>query len=162
MQFLTTMRRRMAPPVVATTLLALSVLAAAACSSSDATAPNSSNGDNAAITAQGRWALRTLNGATIPGATAAVNGTQITVWRDTLEIWGTGSGDYNETIEYSAGPNPYNNDVPLVYTSVEAGTWTASGNTITFTTSDGQRYTGTIAGNTLTENVPGFMQVYSR
>jgi len=128
--------------------LALATLAA--CGGESPTAPSGP-------AVSGSWTMRTVNGTPLPVSLILADGTQIIARSSVLTLTGDRSGTYQEVITFSFTATPN-----LTSAVSETGTWTVAGNIISFATSDGDHYTGTVTGNTLTEVVGGFAQVYSR
>jgi len=129
----------------------LFALAIVNCGGSD-----SSVGPNASV--GGTWNLRSINGTPLP-ANFVDQGTTLTITSSTLTMSGSTSGAYNEVIAYRA----VSGGQTVTGTQTEVGTWSANGGSITFNDqTDRTTYQGSVSGNTLTEIVNGFTQVYSR
>jgi len=128
--------------------LALATLAA--CGGESPTAPSGP-------AVSGTWTMRTVNGTPLPVSLILANGAQIIARSAVLTLTGDRSGTYQEVVTFSFTATPN-----LTSANSETGTWTVAGNIISFATSTGDHYTGTVTGNTLTEVVGGLAQVYSR
>lgn len=128
-------------------LLCLAVLMLAACGG-DSTSPTTR--------VSGTWHLRSINGTSLPYTFPPDNGTTATVTGSTLTL--SDNGSYNEVVSLRlVSANATNNA-----TVTEVGTWTANGGAITFNdNTDQATYQGSVSGNTLTEIVGGFTEVYS-
>jgi len=122
----------------------------AACGGESPTAPSGPQ-------VSGTWTMRTVNGTPLPVSLILADGTQIIARSSVLTLTGDRSGTYQEVITFSFTATPN-----LTSAISENGTWTVAGNIISFATNQGDHYTGTVTGNTLTEVVGGFAQVYSR
>lgn len=129
-------------------LAAAIVLAAGACGSND------SNVTSPIFGASGTWSLQSINGTGLPVTLGS--GTQtVAVLASTLTI--SDNGNYNEVVTL----RPFGATTNTVLT--EVGTWTFANGVITFNDqTDGIIYTGTVSGNTLTENSGNFVSVYAR
>lgn len=129
------------------TWIAIAVLVAAgACGSNDSTSPT--------LNASGTWSLQSINGTVLPVTIGSGNQT-VSVISSTLTI--SSNGNYNEVVTLR----------PLGATSnttfTEIGTWSFTNGVVTFNDqTDGITYTGSLSGNTLTENTSGFVSVYAR
>jgi hypothetical protein len=131
-------------------LAILLVTLAAACGS-DSTAPNTNN-----VNVSGVWNLRTMNGQALP-ITATVNGIAIVITSDVLTLNGSNSGTYTDIGQYRVATSGQ------IGTNVEAGTWSATGGSITLNDqTDGVTYQASVTGSALTEIVSGVTQVYGR
>lgn len=127
--------------------IAIAILVAAgACGSDDSTSP--------IVGASGTWNLQSINGSALPVTIGS--GTQtVTVIASTLTI--SSNGNYNEVVTL----RPVGTTTNTTFT--EIGTWSATNGLVTFNDqTDGVTYTGTVSGNTLTENAAGFTSVYTR
>jgi hypothetical protein len=128
--------------------IAVAVLvAAAACGSDDdSTSP--------IVGASGTWALQSINGSALP-VTLGSGSQAVSVIASTLTI--SSNGNYNEVVTLRPAGATTNT------TFTEIGTWSVSNGVVTFNDqTDGITYTGSVSGNTLTENTAGFVSVYSR
>lgn len=132
-------------------MLALfSLLALAACGSDATTGP-------AGGSVSGTWNLRTINGSALPVVLQTTSG-NVTVISSVLTLNPSG-GAYNEVTSLSA----ISGATTVTGTQTEVGTWFANGGAITFNDQTDQVvYQGSVSGNTLTEIVNGFTEVYSR
>jgi hypothetical protein len=128
--------------------IAVAVLAAAtACGSDDdSTSP--------IVGASGTWSLQSINGSALPVTIGS--GTQaVSVIASTLTI--SSNGNYNEVVTLRPAGASSNT------TFTEIGTWSFTNGVVTFNDqTDGITYTGSVNGNTLTENTAGFVSVYAR
>jgi len=122
------------------------VVAAGACGSNDSTSPT--------LDASGSWNLQTINGSALPVIIGS--GTQaVTVLASTLTI--SANGNYNEVVTL----RPVGTTTNTTFT--EIGTWSFTNGVVTFNDqTDAVTYTGSVSGNTLTENTAGFVSVYAR
>jgi len=127
--------------------LAVAILVAAgACGSDDSTSPT--------LGASGTWSLQSINGSALPVTIGS--GTQaVTVVASTLTI--SSNGNYNEVVTL----RPVGATTNTTFT--ETGTWSFANGVVTFNDqTDAITYTGSVNGNTLTENTAGFVSVYMR
>lgn len=121
------------------------VLAASACGS-DSTSP--------IVGANGTWSLQAINGSALP-VTLRTGSDALAVLGSTLTI--SADGSYNELVTVRPAGATTNTILS------ETGTWSFANGVVTFNDqTDAIVYTGTVSGNTLTENSGGFISVYSR
>lgn len=133
--------RRTALSVIAVTLIT-------ACGG-DSTAPKT--------TVAGTWSLQSINGASLPASFPPSNGSTITVTASTLNM--VANGTYNEVISLRIVTGA----ATTTTTVSEVGTWTENNGSVFFSDqTDKTTYQGSVTGNTLTEIVDGFTQVYAR
>ena len=100
--------------------------------------------------------LRSINGTSLP-YTKTLGTATLRITSDVLTLHG--DGGYEESTTYSI-PSGQSTQVS---TTVERGTYSASGNTITFTSKmNGSRYSGSVNGTTLTESASGGTMIYER
>lgn len=109
----------------------------AACSIGDSVGPDGS--------LDATFTLRTLNGRSLPYTFS--NG--VTLVSDELTLYRDGS--YEDISRYADGS-----------TSIEEGSYTNTNGSIYFDPLSGTPYQGSITGNTLTQIVAGFTQVFRR
>ena len=122
------------------------LVAAGACGSDDSTSPP--------LGASGTWSLQTINGTALP-VTIGSGSQAVSVISSTLTI--SSNGNYNEVVTL----RPLGAASNTIFT--ETGTWSFTNGVVTFNDqTDGITYTGSISGNSLTENTGGFVSVYSR
>jgi len=122
------------------------LVAAAACGSNDSTSPP--------LGASGTWSLQTINGTALP-VTIGSGSQAVSVISSTLTI--SSNGNYNEVVTL----RPLGAASNTIFT--EIGTWSFTNGVVTFNDqTDGITYTGSISGNSLTENTGGFVSVYAR
>jgi hypothetical protein len=122
------------------------VLGASACGSSDSTSP--------IVGASGTWSLQAINGTALP-VTLNSGAQAVTVLASTLTI--SSNGNYNEIVTIRPAGTTTNT------TLTEIGTWTFANGVVTFNDqTDAFTYTGTVNGNTLTENSGSFVSIYAR
>ena len=122
------------------------LVAAAACGSNDSTSPP--------LGASGTWSLQTINGTALP-VTIGSGSQAVSVVSSTLTI--SSNGNYNEVVTL----RPLGAASNTIFT--EIGTWSFTNGVVTFNDqTDGITYTGSISGNSLTENTGGFVSVYAR
>lgn len=108
----------------------------AACSV-DSTGPNGS--------VSGNYSLRTINGQTLPYTFSSglqLTSEQLTLYRD---------GTYEDVSRYSDGSS-----------FVDDGDYDNYNGSITFYSSTGQTYQGSLSGSRLTQFLNGYTQVYDR
>jgi len=129
------------------TWIAVAVLvAAAACGSDDSTSPT--------LGANGTWSLQSINGSALP-VTIGSGSQTVSVIASTLTI--SSNGNYNEVVTL----RPLGATANTTFT--ETGTWSFTNGMVTFNDqTDGITYTGSVSGNSLTENTAGFVSVYTR
>ena len=103
----------------------------------------------------GTYTLRTVNGSAPPVTLVNVTGYKLEIMSATITITGTGSsGTYSETTNWRETTNGVPDEYPETYT----GTWTRSGNTVTFTDQDDDTSTATVRSDgaiTFSENISG-------
>ena len=100
--------------------------------------------------------LQSINGTSLP-YTKTLGTATLRITSDVLVLHSDGS--YEDTTTYGT---PYGGGMQSS-TTIERGTYSVSGNTITFKSqTTGGRYAGTINGSTLTESVNGRTPVYER
>lgn len=122
------------------------LVVAAACGSDDSTSPT--------LSANGTWNLQSINGSALP-VTIGSGSQAVTVIASTLTI--SSNGNYNEVVTL----RPVGATTNTTFT--EIGTWSFANGVVTFNDqTDAITYTGTVSGNTLTENTGGFVSVYTR
>ena len=122
------------------------LVAAGACGSDDSTSPP--------LGASGTWSLQTINGTALP-VTIGSGSQAVSVISSTLTI--SSNGNYNEVVTL----RPLGAASNTIFT--EIGTWSFTNGVVTFNDqTDGITYTGSISGNSLTENTGGFVSVYAR
>jgi len=122
------------------------LVAAVACGSDDSTSP--------VLGASGTWSLQTINGTALP-VTIGSGSQAVSVISSTLTI--SSNGNYNEVVTL----RPLGAASNTIFT--EIGTWSFTNGVVTFNDqTDGITYTGSISGNSLTENTGGFVSVYAR
>jgi hypothetical protein len=123
------------------------VLTVGACGSDD-------NSTGPFVGASGSWSLQQINGSALP-VTLGSGSQAIAVLGSTLTI--SSNGNYNEAVTVRVAGDATNT------TLSEFGTWTFTNGVVTFNDqTDGIIYTGTVTGNTLTENSGSFVSVYTR
>jgi hypothetical protein len=106
------------------------------------------------VGANGTWALQSINGSALP-VTLGSGSQAVSVIASTLTI--SSNGNYNEVVTLRPAGATANT------TFTEIGTWSVSNGVVTFNDqTDGITYTGSVSGNTLTENTAGFVSVYAR
>ena len=122
------------------------LVAVGACGSDDSTSPT--------LSANGTWNLQSINGSALP-VTIGSGSQAVTVIASTLTI--SSNGNYNEVVTL----RPVGATTNTTFT--EIGTWSFTNGVVTFNDqTDVITYTGTVSGNTLTENTGGFVSVYTR
>ena len=100
------------------------------------------------------WSLQSINGSALP-VTIGAGGQAVTVIAATLTI--SSNGNYNEVVTLRPVGTTTNS------TFTEIGTWSFANGVVTFNDqTDALTYTGSVNGNTLTENTAGFVSVYAR
>lgn len=119
------------------------------CGVTDSTSPNGS--------ILGTWDLRSINGTMLPFIVSS--GTTTTTFSSSV-LTISEDGTYSEVTTRT--DEDFNSSGTRTIT--EMGTWTAVNGFITFTdqTDGGLQYTGSVTGNTLTENYLDLTPVYSR
>lgn len=131
--------------LLAAVLLLLASVAVTACS--DSTGPES---------AEGTYTLATVNGSSLPAVVFQVGSDKLEVVAGTLTLSSnssfTGSLTIRETFQGTTNTE----------TESGTGTYTRSGNTITFNSGDDETATGTLSGNTLTISDEGLTLVYRK
>ncbi len=134
-------------------LLAAVALVAGLAACSDLTGPSGS--------VNGRYVLRTVNGAYLPYGIGQDNntGAYVEVYADTM--WLDPSGSYEDRVTFR---NSYNDGTVNFDQQIEDGTWTANNGSIQFydQTDGGVTYQGSLSGSILTEIAQGYTQVYAR
>ncbi|CAN5837201.1 hypothetical protein BH23GEM6_BH23GEM6_24240 [soil metagenome] len=128
---------------VLTTLLPL-----AACGDGGPTDPTQS--------AVGTYTLVQVNGA-LPALLEQFPEGRVDVVSGTLRL--RGDRTYTETVNLQFTPST---GVVQTFPATENGTFTVTGSTVQFQTSDGDTYSGTLSGNTLSYNVDGFSATYQK
>ena len=127
-------------------VLALATLAA--CGSDSSINPN-----NDAV--EGVYSLRTVNGQPLP-YTVQQNGTTIVLTSDVLTV--SNDGSWNETIAYRLSQNGQTTNEA----DADAGSWSRSGDIMTFTSTAVGNFSGTYSKGTVTFDDPGFVAVFKR
>jgi hypothetical protein len=128
--------RRVRTSVCTVALAVLGTLVISACQSSDAVLPNTT-------AVAGSYSLITVNDSALPRTVLSSTNYLLQIVNDTIQLSTFGTwADLTNYVETSGTTidYPYN----LIF-----GTFTVSGATINFTTSNGDKFAGTVDGNSL-------------
>lgn len=123
--------------------------------------PLSACGDDAPTdptqAAVGTYTLVQVNGSTLPALIGQFAEGRIDVLSGTLTLRNDKS--FTETVNVRITPTT---GVIQTFPSTENGTFTVTGTTVQFQTSERGSYSGTLSGNTLTYNVEGISATYQK
>ena len=100
--------------------------------------------------------MKSIDGTSLP-YTKTLGTATLRITSDVLVLHG--DGNYEDSTTYGVP----NGDRMQLSTTIERGTYSVSGNTITFSSqTTGGRYSGSLNGTTLTESVNGRTPIYER
>ncbi len=126
-----------------------SLLPLAACGDGGPTDPSQS--------AVGTYTLVQVNGSALPALLGQFAEGGVDVLSGTLTL--RGDRTYTETVNVRITPST---GVVQTFPAIEDGTFTVTGSTVQFQTSDGDTYSGTLSGTTLSYNVDGLSATYQK
>jgi hypothetical protein len=128
-------------------LAAITLVALAACGDSP-TEPT-------AASLAGTWTLQTVNGAAVPATVAGSGANRTDVSKGSVVL--TAAGSYTQSVDLVT----YTSGQPTTNTLGDAGTFSVSGSTITFTSSaGGSPQTATVNGSSMSLSFQGSTVVY--
>ena len=104
----------------------------------------------------GTWTLQSVNDATLPATVNGSGANRSDVTKGSVILVAT--GNYTQSVEIVTYVSGQASTMPLN----DAGTFTVSGSTITFTSTGGSTQTATVSGNSMTVVAAGATAIYVR
>ena len=116
---------------------------------SDSTGPGGSS-------ATGTYNLRTVNGNNLPVVVLQVGSDRVEVTQGSITLNADNTFTDRTTFRVTES------GTSTTDTEVIAGTYTRNNNAIQFSTDEGDTYSASLSGNTLTQTIEGFVLVYQK